>query len=101
MTEIPLEKIVSEVVSQVIARLRNENKQITGPETGTAGGNANGRPVRSERLDMSKYRSPVVTEQSLLKLHELTGEIIIPAGSVITPRARRFIKAKQLAVTFE
>ena len=50
---------------------------------------------------MSSYRTPVLTENHIQRLHPLTGEIIVPQGTVITPKARELIKVKQILVTMK
>lgn len=57
--------------------------------------------TKSERIDMNAFKSPVLTERHLSRLHELTGEVIVPKGTVITPKAREYIKAQGLILTFE
>jgi hypothetical protein len=52
-----------------------------------------------ERIDMSKYRSPVLTENHLRRLHALTGEVIVPKKTVITPKAREIAKEKNIIIT--
>jgi ethanolamine utilization cobalamin adenosyltransferase len=49
---------------------------------------------------MKKYRTPVLTEDHIRRLHELTGEIIIPRGTVITPKARELVRKNQIIITF-
>jgi len=57
--------------------------------------------TKSEKIDMSKYRTPILTENHIRHLHELTGEVIVPSGTIITPKARELIKAKGIQVKFE
>jgi hypothetical protein len=60
-----------------------------------------GLRTKTEKIDMTKYRSPVLTENQIRRLHELTGEIIIPRGTVITPKAVELIKEKQISIVFD
>ena len=105
MTEITLEQIVVEVVAQVIARLQKENVKVSGFENTQALSekplSRTGDPLNAERVDMSAFRTPVITEKQLARLHERTGIIIVPCGTVITPRARRIIREKNLKIQFE
>ena len=108
MKEISLEQIVTEVVNRVIARLKQEKVKIIsrGEPNRTPGGEITeqeaGRAVfRCERPDMSGYRTPILTERQLLHLHELTGEIVVPAGTVITPKAKQLVREKGIQVIFE
>ena len=49
---------------------------------------------------MSKYKTPVLTENHMRKLHVLTGEVIVPKGTVVTPKAKELIKEKQILISF-
>ncbi|MBN2029281.1 hypothetical protein JW824_03455 [bacterium] len=105
--EISLEKIVDSVVREVIKALQKEGvKVVLTPRNPTdsdpAGKNQN-YPLRNktENMDMSLYRTPVLTENRIQKLHPLTGEIIVPKGTVITPKARELIQSKQILVTYK
>jgi ethanolamine utilization cobalamin adenosyltransferase len=60
-----------------------------------------GLRTKTETIDMTKYRSPVLTENQIRRLHELTGEILIPTGTVITPKALELIKEKQISIVFD
>jgi ethanolamine utilization cobalamin adenosyltransferase len=50
---------------------------------------------------MSKYRTPIVTENHIDKLHELVGEIVVPQGTIFTPKAKEKIREKKLHVTYD
>ncbi|MFZ5517310.1 MAG: hypothetical protein ACOY90_11765 [Candidatus Zhuqueibacterota bacterium] len=100
--DISLEKLIQLVTAEVVKELKKQGVQVV---------SADGRPVhglsenalrtKSEQINMGAYKSPVLTENHIRKLHELTGEVIIPRGTVITPRAKELIKQKQLIVTIK
>ena len=50
---------------------------------------------------MRNYKTPIVTEHALSRLHERTATVIVPAGAIITPRARELIREKNLKVIVE
>jgi len=50
---------------------------------------------------MDKYRTPILTENQIRRLHVLTGEVIIPNGTVITPKARELLKEKGITVVLD
>ena len=62
-----------------------------------------GQSIRNkvEKIDMSKYRTPILTENQINHLHELTGQIIVPKGTVITPKAKEVLKTKQISLKIE
>ena len=55
----------------------------------------------SIELDMSNYKTPVITESSLISLDSDISEIIVPTGTVITPGARDIIRKKNLNVIYK
>lgn len=105
--EISLEKLVDLVVREVIQKLQKEGVQIVLPQRNSNGSDPNrknqGLPFRnkSENVDMRSYRTPVLTENHIQRLNPLTGEVIVPKGTVITPKARELIKMKQILITMK
>jgi hypothetical protein len=49
-------------------------------------------------IDLSQYRTPVLTEAHLVKIDDSVREISIPQGTVITPGAKELIKKRNLIV---
>jgi len=96
--EIDINILIQQVTTQVISELQSRGVQII--SRGTAGDHVQALKTKSESIDMQKYRTPVLTEDHIRRLHELTGEIIIPTGTVITPKARELVKQKQIIVTY-
>lgn len=103
--EISIEKIIEIVTREVVAELSRRGVKISGSiNSEKAPQEFSDRPslrAKSEIIDMSKYKSPILTEQHLIKLNELVGEVVVPKGTVITPKARELIKRKNLSVRFE
>jgi len=91
------EELVNKVVAAVMAELsRRGAKAESGspqksPPKPAAPPNASVHVV-----DMSNFRSPVLLESYLLSLPPEVKEIAVPAGTVITPGARDFIRKKNL-----
>ena len=106
MGEMGLENIITMVTKHVIDELERKGIRIVHsnaiPEQASTGsiqpwGNQN----RIERIDMSKYKSPVLTENHILRLHELTGGISVPKGTVITPKAKQLLRQKNILIIIE
>ncbi len=98
--EITLEKLINLVTAEVVKQLKKQGVQVVS----ASGESVHFNPEqalrsKSEEIDMSKYKTPVLTENHIRRLHELTGEVIVPKGTVVTPRAKELIKQKQLTVT--
>jgi hypothetical protein len=108
VNEVSLDKIVSLVVQEVVKELARHNIKVvhTGPAPagGVLSGNVaqpDGFRTKIEKIDMKAYRSPVLTENHINRLHELTGEIVIPRKTILTPKARMALKSKNIAVNYE
>ncbi len=100
---VSLEKIIKLVSTGVVRELHKQGVQVVSgnAEIIPADSSASGMSVKTEKIDMSSYKTPVLTEQHLSRLHELTGTVVVPRGTVITPKAREAIKAKKLYIRFE
>ena len=106
MNEVSLDKIVSLVVQEVVKELARHNIKVVHaggtlagivlPENGVQ---LDGFRTKTEEIDMKAYRSPVLTENHINRLHELTGEIIIPRKTILTPKARMALKSKNIMVS--
>ena len=84
-----IEKIVRRIVNEVLQEMSLSAACDTGLKN------------RSERINFNGFKTPVLTERFLVHLHELTGEIIIPKKTVITPKARDLIREKGIKVRLE
>lgn len=103
MNTVSLERIIELVSNAVVRELHKQGVQVVSGKPGIVPPERSpgGISVKTQKIDMSAYKTPVLTEQHLSRLHELTGTIIVPRGTVITPKAREAIKAKSICVTFE
>jgi hypothetical protein len=55
----------------------------------------------SERLDMSAYKTPLVTESSVRRLHELTRCIVVPKAVLVTPRAKELLRERNIQIIYD
>ncbi len=104
MNGVSIDKIIQLVTHEVVKQLKaNGVPVIIDPKiTGTGIANALvSNPSKSERIDMSKYKTPILTERHISKLHELTGKIFIPHGTLITPKARETAKRNNILIEME
>lgn len=108
--EVSLDKIVGIVVEEVVKELKRQGVTVVaGPSGGgsssgasaAASVNASGLKTKSERIDMSKYKSPVLTERMLGALHPLTGEVVVPKGTILTPKAKELLRDNGIGLSFE
>jgi hypothetical protein len=96
--EINIEKIIEIVTKQVVKDLQAKGIKIK--FSGSNDDSLHALRTKTETIDMSKYRTPVLTENHIRRLHELTGEIVVPRGTVITPKAKEMIKEKRLVISY-
>lgn len=103
MNEVSLDKIVHLVVQEVVRELARQNIKVVHTGAAPAGNvvQPEGFRTRTEKIDMKAYRSPVLTENHINRLHELTGEIVIPRKTILTPKARMALKSKKIVVSYE
>lgn len=99
--QITLEELILKITREVIRELGRQNISVTIGEQSVQSGHQSGLIRHTETPDMSKYKTPVLTENHIQKLHELTGEIIIPSGTIMTPKARELVKQKNLRITIK
>jgi hypothetical protein len=87
-------QVIEAIVRRVVKEVLQELPAAASAETGRL-------KNKSERIDLSGYKTPVVTERHIQHLHELTGEIVVPEKTVITPKARDIIREKGIRITME
>jgi hypothetical protein len=91
MTDI--EKLVEIVVREVLKEIVNR-----GGELNLQG--LTGCPCSSSTvIDMNRYRTPLLTESRLLEVS--TSEVVVPAGTVVTPGAREVIKKRKIKLVYK
>ena len=107
MEEVSIDTIVSMVVKEVLKELEKNNVRVvysdSPKESHDPAGNVQrkGFKTKTEKIDMSAYKSPLLTENHINRLHELTGEIIIPRNTIITPKARQALRLKKITIKYE
>lgn len=98
MQTVSLETVILRVVEQVVRELKNQGIQIVPPNSGAApDGNSSG----IERVDMTGYKTPVLTERHVLALREQTGTVVVPKGTVVSPKARERLRDRNIALRVE
>lgn len=98
MQTVSLETVILRVVEQVVRELKNQGIQIVLKE-GKA--TPDGNPSGIERVDMSGYKSPILTERHVLALRGQTGTVIVPKGTVVSPKAREWLRDRNIALQLE
>jgi hypothetical protein len=95
--EIPIDTLVEIVVRRVLAELAER-----GIGVGTAAGQNPPAPANAARvtIDMTGYRTPVLTEERVRSLDPRVREILVPPGTVCTIGARDMMQRKKIKMTF-
>ena len=93
-----IEEIVELVTREVIEELRRQGIQVLNALPDKTGAEMEKEVLE---LDMSGYKTPILSESSFHKIAVETKELIIPEKTVITPGARDIIKRKQLRITYK
>ena len=112
--EISLETIIRRVVLEVIRELKNQGiRTVTVEhlmEQATSANTDKDRCIRLkdtdpgtrvERPDMTGYKTPVLTERHILKLHALTESVVMPKGTVVSPKAKELLRDKNILLRME
>lgn len=105
--QISLEKIVQIVVEEVVKTLAEKGITVTNYAAGSNGnlltktaGTGSGISTKIEEIDLSLYKSPVITEWTVDGLNELTGGIKVPKGTIITPKAKDKLKKRNISIYY-
>jgi hypothetical protein len=97
--EISIEKLVQIIVREVLSELAKRGVAVGIPPAG--GGTAPVRdPASRVSIDMTGYRTPVLTENRVRSLERHVREITVPPGTVCTIGARDVLQQRRIKLTF-
>lgn len=97
--KISIEELVERITIEVITELLKRGIDV---EFSIDKNSSSETSVKTSiEIDMSNYKTPVLTENNLLSLKPGITDIIIPGGTVITPGARDIIREKKLNITYK
>jgi hypothetical protein len=88
-----LESIVRRVTQEVWQELAR--KGITIPATPAL------LPDGTVRIDMSRYRTPLLTERAIAGQYPRSNNVAVPKGTIVTPRAKELLREKNIGIVFE
>ena len=95
--QVTLEELIRSVVRAVVNELRRSGITVVSAGERTK----ESLSAKTERPDLSDLRSPVLTEARVNGLHELTGTVAVPRGTIVTPRARELLREKKINIIQE
>ena len=96
--EISIEKLVESIVREVVAELTKRGVAVVPQGTPARTMPAHVAPGGSVEIDMSAYRTPVLTEAQLSRIGPKTTTIVVPCNTVVTPGAWGTIRSKKLTL---
>jgi len=103
MKTIQLDKLIQMIAKEVTAELKRHGVQVVYGDldhSQNVSVASEGSP-KIEQIDMSRFKTPVLTSSQLNRLHGLTKVIMVPKTTIITFNARRIIREKQLKIEYE
>ena len=92
---ISLEEIVDLVVKEVILELSKKGIQIDGEISNVTNFGASNRKIK---MEMKKYKTPLLTEACILELSLEIEEIEVPEKTIITPSASDLIRERKIII---
>ena len=97
--QISIEELVEVITRQVISELVKRGITV---DYNTKMNSFSGNLKRTNiEIDMSNYKTPLLTENNVLSLSSDITEIIIPGRTIITPGAKDVIRKKKLNITYK
>jgi hypothetical protein len=93
--KISIEKLVEIIIREIIIELPKLGVEIDFDTPKDYTGNSK---EKIKEIDMSNYKTPVLTENQLLAIGKEIREIVIPEGTIITPVANEIIKKRNLII---
>jgi hypothetical protein len=96
--KIAIDELVKIIVAEVLTELSRQGIEVdysSFKKIDFLENNTNDKEI----IDLSSYKTPVLTEKHLMSLNKNKKEIIIPKRTVITPNARDIIKIRKLKVS--
>lgn len=96
--KISFEELIRIVTEEVVKELAKNG--ITVDESGINSSQKVLQP-KSLEIDMSEFKTPVLTENSFWDIDTAVKELIVPANTVITPGAAREIKIREIVINYK
>jgi hypothetical protein len=97
--QISIDRLVAIVVKEVLAELAKRGVAVGTSPAGSAQAPA-GVQGPSETIDMTGYRTPVLTEHRVRSVDRRTKELRVPAGTIITIGARDLMAQRRMKLTY-
>lgn len=97
MQNINLKYLVELIVSEVLKELNKRGINVL-YEKNAADDFSNKKVYE---VDMSEYKTPILTERMLMMIDSTVSDIIIPSNTIITHGAKDIIKKRNLKINYK
>jgi hypothetical protein len=99
--EMPLDTLVAIIVRKVLDELAKRGVSVTGNVPGPSSAAKSAlHPENRMEVDMTGYKTPVLTENRVRGAGPHIREIAVPAGTIVTAGARDLLQQRGLKLTF-
>ena len=98
--KINIESLVEIIVKEVIAELSKIGVEVEYLKEMKSGNFSRLENRKKQEIDMSGFKTPILTEYALESIGQDVNEIIIPKGTVFTPGARDIIKKRNFIINY-
>ena len=98
--KINIENLVEIITKEVIKELLKIGVELDFPKEMKTGNLSNKGNQKKQEINMSGYKTPILTEYALESIGRDVNEIIIPKGTVFTPGARDIIKKRNFIISY-
>jgi hypothetical protein len=95
-----IERLIEMIVREVIVELSKIGVELDFSVNEKNSSFINNNKKKQQIIDMSGYKTPILTETMLESIDKDLNEIIIPRGTVFTPGARDIIKKRNLIISY-
>jgi hypothetical protein len=99
IVQISIDRLVEIIVKEVLAELTKRGVAVGAPETVRVR-----TPVMYQgstvEIDMTGYRTPVLTENRVRSLERHVRHIVVPAGTICTIGARDVMQERKMKLIF-
>jgi len=96
---ISLEELINLVTTEVLKELKERGIQIEVPKQNVIIQKDTSTLLDSSKtLEITGYKTPLVTEENILKLDERIKEIIVPLKTIFTPSANDMIRKRKISI---
>jgi hypothetical protein len=98
--KISIENLVEIIVKEVVAELSKIGVELDLSKEMIISDFSNNGKLKKQEINMSNYKTPILTEFALESISKDVNEIIIPKGTVFTPGARDIIKKRNFIISY-